>query len=65
VSEVRLTRVDLLALLERKAQDDGEKINVTAVRTLLEELRRDEAGTDAGSELDELDGNVTPIRRVG
>jgi hypothetical protein len=36
--------------------------NVAAVKTLLDELRREADAGDNGSEFDELD-NVTPIRR--
>jgi hypothetical protein len=51
-------RDELLRILTVRARDG----NVAAVKTLLDELRREADAGDNGSEFDELD-NVTPIRR--
>jgi hypothetical protein len=55
-----LSREELLELAAEQAQ----KGSVSAIKLLLEELRRDAETTDLGSEFDALDGdNVTPIRK--
>lgn len=55
-------RETLLGWLAAKAEDRSAPHDTAAIKLLLEELRREDDGA-GGSEFDELDDNVTPLRR--
>ena len=55
-----LSRAELLALAEIQA----EKGSVTAIKLLLDEMRREAENSPAGGEFDDLDGDTSNVRQI-